>query len=697
MQSIGSFFTDQDKARGKHHALFFLLVLAAVLAGFLLTTLWFGGAHIGAVQAGTIYGGALIVVASGELVLRAGGLVAIPARLLAAIVTGATFTSLAVLLGALWTGLPAGQVFVGWAVFVIAALVATRDRISWQSQSGDLADCAVVAILAVVVAFWCRHVAAAMPTLLATGILPAWIDYYIHGAVIAEFGSELAAGHGAIDLAGQPLPLAHYGGYMIAAATAALTDLPGLGLAAAVLLPLGLLLAVLGSYALAVTLGGPPAGVLAIAFLALLPDASFYGLANGLFGFHWLLFTSPGSGYGLAAAAVALMLACHWLRDRSKYALALAALLVASEFQLRAQFLVILAPAFVAILLCDTAVVRRNARLLLWLIVGAAVVTAILLLAVPPLRFFWLDHSAIVRFLAFAHEKSAPTAYDGLNAHMIASLGGSAALALGTPLLLPAMLGVFVVLYPAVLAAWVRRAGWQISDLVPLLLLAVYLAVIVLAPVATNTGGMELQHRPFVLLYQVIAIWTAAYLCRLTFSEAAAANSVRAMVALATIVAASILVGLFTKFEPAQPKFGWGKGFFRVPIAAGMFDAAAFVRRSAQPGDIMVVAPADPKATLIDHAIEMVSLTDLPCYLARPGIHKLNGARNNRIALDRLARLDRIEKANDASTAFTLLRQIGVTWYVHIGADVPAFDPNKARAVFANGNAAVYRIARDPL
>lgn len=677
-----------------YRAIASLLVVGGALATFLLTMLWVGGARIGLLEAAITFVGALVIGTSGELVLRLAGLDAMPARAPAAIVIGTIATSLSVLAGVLVTGFRAGPVFLGWTAIVAATFIATRHRISWRGRPDDLSDCVIVASLAVLVAFWCRRDAAAFPMLTATGVLPVWVDYYIHGATIAQFGSSLAVG-GSIEVAGQPLPLYHYGPFMIAAAIGGVTDVPGLGLAGAVLLPVGLLVAALGSYALAATLAGPLAGALAVAFLALLPDASFYGLGNGFFGFHWLLFTAPGSGYALGAAAVALILANEWLRDRNLYAAALAIVLIAAVFQLRILFLPVLLPAFTIMLACETAFVRRHMRMLMWLAFGAGALTLALLLAAPVVRNFWLEHSVVTRFLELVHQGNQPTAYDGLYAGLVASVGKTAAIPVGIALLLPLLLGGFVLLYPAALIAWIRRAGWQTFDLFPPLLLLTYIAVVLLAPMAPNGSDSEFQHRPFVLVYQVVAIWSAAYLCRIAFGGNTD-NLPFARSAVIAVAAASILTGWLTGFEPGRPKSAWSKLFYRIPIAQGVVEAAAFVRHAARPGDIIAVVPVDPKATLIDLAIEVVGLTDGPSYLARPGIQMIQGGPHRReVTIDRIARLGEVEAATDPATAFVLLRQMGVTWYIRVGPEGPRFDPNRSRTAYATANATVYRIEPD--
>jgi hypothetical protein len=152
------------------------------------------------------------------------------------------------------------------------------------------------------------------------------------------------------------------------------------------------------------------------------------------------------------------------------------------------------------------------------------------------------------------------------------------------------------------------------------------------------------------------------------------------------------LVGLLSGLQPAQPIFAWGKNYFRIPITAGELEAAEFVRRQARPGDVAAVAPVDPTASLQDRAIEFVGLTDMPSYLARPAIQTLLGGRHRRAALDRLAIMGKLAAETDATTAFALMRQSGITWYVQIGGEGPRFDPNRSLAAYAISNATVYRV-----
>ena len=275
-----------------------------------------------------------------------------------------------------------------------------------------------------------------------------------------------------------------------------MVDATGLTIATAVLLPLGLFLAAISAYALASEMAGRRAGVLALAVLTLVPDASHYGLENGFFGFHWLIFTNPGSGYGLAASAVGLMLLVVWFRSGNARVLALAILMIVAVIESRAHFFVWLAPAVLGTLLLATPFARRKATILwpLGLLVLAAMIVA--LIAVEPLQRLWLANSTVVRYVYFVHVGQEPTAYAGVYARLLETLGQVGATLVGTALIVPAYARGLPRLYPLALILAVKSKGWDAIDALPLLLLVVFVVVTLLAPASRWGYVTEYQHRP---------------------------------------------------------------------------------------------------------------------------------------------------------------------------------------------------------
>jgi hypothetical protein len=686
----------QDRGRGEPSDAQSAMLLrrwaapALVLSMLLIVLLAMARVELTLLSIAGILSGALVVVLAGECTLGLVRVGPVAARSTVAIVIGAVATSLALVVGVCLTGLTAGNVFVAWSIAVLGVAFAQRGRLM-ERVDLPFVDVAAQAAIAAIIVAGCSVAATAVPVLKATGVLPVWIDYYIHAATIANFGLPDAAGHGDILMVGAPLTFYHYGPYQLAAALMAVVDASSLALATAVLLPLGLYLAAVSVYALAAQLVDRRAGVLALAVLIVVPDVSSYGLANGFFDHRWMLFTHPGSGYGIAVCAVSLILFLVWMTTREWRALALALALACAVIEIRAHYFVVVAPALAATLALATPFGRRHATFL-W--GGGLLAVAMLLSAlvmVEPLQRLWLENSAIEAYLENIHSGQQPTAYSGVYAGLVARVGQIPALFIGTALMLPAALGVFVVAYPLALAAALRRRGWRQSDALPLLVLIAFVLVTLLAPASRWDDATEYQHRPVVLVYVLIVVWTSAYAADLLRSTGGSPVSVAAQLGgIAAIVI--FAVGIFG-VDPGAPGFSWANpNYYRTPIAPGIIGAAEAIRQEAEPGDIVAVGPAEADADLVDHATQITSLAHVPTLLARYRHQLVWGEEMRNDAQRRLALLRQVEGSDDFAQVIAWLRDRGVTWYVWLGEDGPAFDRERRMAAVKETNVAVYRI-----
>ena len=348
------------RANVRHLAVPALLdgVVLAVFAGVMLTA---GGATLDAAAIASLFFGGTVVAIAGSVIVAWTMGDAYPSHHVMAILLGSLATSLVLLLACLITGTLAAKVFVAWSAVVLVTGAWTLRSVPPVERRDGLDLLAIVAI-AILVAAWCRDAASTLPSIQATGIVPIWSDYSIHAAEIAQFGDPHVHGLSSFLLAGQPLVFYHYAPYMLPAAAAGVMSLPPWGVAASLLLPYGILLMSLGAYAFVRLQLGAAAATIAPAALLLVPDGSAYGLRNGFFGFHWLLFTAPGSGYGLGAAFTALTCFVVWRSTGRRACFWLGIVATAAVFEFRAQIFLLLAPALATSLLCETSFVRRRAR-----------------------------------------------------------------------------------------------------------------------------------------------------------------------------------------------------------------------------------------------------------------------------------------------------------------------------------------------
>jgi hypothetical protein len=630
------------------------------------------------------FGGAVIVSSGLVVVGRALGERFEPVLGLA-IVIGTLATSLVLLCGCLVTGLRAGVIFLWWGLLVTAVPCLEHRRL--RQVRVDWRETGSVLLIIVVVAVWCRHAASVFPNLRASGIAAIWSDYFIHGTEIARFGSASATGLRSFVLAGRVTSVYHFASYMLPAAVSILVDLPGVALAAAVMLPCGLLVASLGAYVLARTLASPAVGMLAAIGLLVIPDASTHGLQNGYFHFHWMLGTSPGNGYALGVAFVALALAALWRTAASRACLWLSVGFALALIQVRAQVFLVVLPALTITLFCETWLSGRRARLVVATSLLSVVAAMMLLALIPPAWDAWNRYSAMGSFLEAVHTTQAPSAYDGLYRSIELSRGVQAARLFGVLALIPAVLGALTILWPAAMFITVRRTGWRALDTFPCWALVTWLALVLFAPPAPF-GARAYQYKGFVVVYASALIWTMVLIYR---GVGAALPRNLAQTLSAAALAASVVA--YRSEQPVPPRLAWGWQFFGTAVDRGLIDAAAFVRARAVPGDTFALIPVQEDATLDDAATRLAGLADVPAYLTRPAIHRVRPYLRE-VVDERVARLRALQITSDRDAAFRVLRGMGVRFLVVLGPPFAAFDPAGAKANLQSGGASVFEVPR---
>lgn len=632
---------------------------------------------------------AYIVVTSGQLFLRAAHASDLP--LAAAWSLGLAASALALL--ALVTLLPitAGVAFGLWAAMVLFLDVATA-KSRKHEPAPDRADLVGLALCCAFVAIWCKEVAAVPAVLAVSGQFPAWIDYFLHAGVISQFGDARAIGRGAIWLADAPSFLYHYASYTIPAVFAWPLDQPGLPLATSIWAPIGILSLAGAAYALGVTLGGAAGGVAALAALFLLPDASSYGLRNGFFSFHWSLLAIPSTGYALGAALLAVVFLHRWAVTRSSIAFTVSAALVVATALFRVHVFLLLFPAWLAIVAIASQTVRRR-RSLFIVLAGACAIGAVLALRFAPhlppeVSWVFDEGRALERFLEFIHRRQEPTAYQGLYLRITTEFGESAGLVAGVLLVYPVCLGAFVLLYP--LTLFLLRGRQQLAgiDGFPLALLAAYAGVMLLAPIPAHHEATDFAHRPFVLLYALVAAWTAASLVRWLSDQGR--HGVRLWQTLVVGTGLALPFAWANAAEMARPKFYWSRPFVAHAVSRDLLAGAEILRTRARPGDTFAAWDLPTRQVSVDAPTELVALTGAPAYLARVWIHEALGGNNRIAALIRYRALGEVAQARDTASAMQKLRDLRVRWYVVTSPAQPAWDPQRSRAVWARGAVAIY-------
>jgi hypothetical protein len=664
------------------------MAFAVIVAGSINVLLAGAGA---AISARLIIGslvGVLVTTACGEWLLARARIDNLAAWLPSAFVVGAGVTSVALVGITICFGVSAQVAMIAWGAVVALAWAIWVPRIS--PGDGAWLDVGATLGLAALCVYFCWDTAAFLPMAAQGGALPAWTDYYLHGAVIASFGDPLAVGRGDIFLVGVQRPFYHYGPFMLPAALLPLSGLPGFGLSTAVLLPLGLLIGALGVYSFAAELAGGGIALIAVLVVALLPDASHYWMRNGFYGFHWLLFTAPGSGYALGVAMVSCSCLMYGLRSHRRGALWLAFMLLCALFFIRIHFFLLLAPAMLAVVILALLRGRVRAYLIGGLGVCLGVILAILVTS-PTLRLLWVSlvepASSIERML-----RMGPPHFLLLFQRWLALPTHAFALMLGLGTMFVAALGVFAIAYPLMAASWYRARRGEAIDLLPALLCVSFLVLWLIAPTVVTGDPSEFKQRHFILLYALIAVWVSARVMQLCgVALRSTLGRFAAFAAFFAMVGATLVAGKFLQPDaPMLEYMNWATLLYDVRITPGVAQVGAYVRENSNPGDSLTMAGEPVKDELNGVLIQLVSLSDVPAYVSRTDLLARKGAGSLALGHSRVAQLDAMRQSPDWRLACETLRKNRIRWYIDGAGTPPRWDLTQKHAVLRSHGLAVY-------
>ncbi|WP_176054643.1 hypothetical protein [Paraburkholderia caribensis] len=669
------------------------VTFCAGIAAFVCLLLTLAGARIGFVSAFEVLWGVWVVLSAGELLLGIPGLQYPVASIPSAACVGVPLVSLLMLPFVWYGGIPAATVFGGLGICIVVLRVVLRGRVKSSTDATAYQDVLVSFTVALFVYWCCRSIAASLPDLSKDGVLHAWADYYIHGSQIAEFGDRLAVGRGNITMVGGPRTFYHYGVFMLPSALLPLSGLPGLGLATAILLPLGLLIGWIGVYVFCAELTGRLIGASSALTVGLLADPSSYWLRNGFLGFRWLLFAAPGSGYAIGIGAIALALIMNGVRSKKQTgSLIVGFCLISSLIMIRAHIFLIAAPAGLGMVFIR---VRRLRSMRVVIPVIGLVTISMLAVTLSSIgHSLWqYEVDALLRFLDSVYRDMEPTAYPALGAPLVERYGRIVATPIQVAGVVVASLGAFAILFPlvCVIARKTQTLGGE--HMLLALLIATYILLVLFAPVAANGDVSEYKQRHFVFLYAVVGAASIAMLIKGLRVEALAGTTGAASVLGGALCAAFVLASSGSQVDPGRPIFGWGAAFYNVPVDRCTVRLAEYIRTHARKEDVIALGGADVGTTLVDPATIIVSLSDVPAFLGRSALHLAQGGVGGREAVSRIATMREIDRALSPEQAMNLASRHNIGWYVRVDGKNPNWDSAGKASTFRCADNLVYKVS----
>ena len=140
------------------------------------------------------------------------------------------------------------------------------------------------------------------------------------------------------------------------------------------------------------------------------------------------------------------------------------------------------------------------------------------------------------------------------------------------------------------------------------------------------------------------------------------------------------------------PKFNWGWDYYPTRIEPGLIEAGRYLREHGRPGQIFAVRGLRLKWAVTDPAIQLVSLSGMPAYVAYMSAHMVIGADRERVAVERYAELARLDRSASADSALQQLARLGIAWYVVTDGAGPPWDRARGRAAYVERNVAIYAV-----
>ena len=451
-----------------------------------------------------------------------------------------------------------------------------------------LALCAVVLILCAA-SLWTQDV---QPYWTQQGehiVVTPWSDFFYH----AQFTGQLRADTSIVrlgdpNLSGRPVAFYHYASYMLSASVEAWSGhLTAMDCTAAAWIPLAFMVMGLGAYVIASEWWGDLAGIAAVAAVLLIPDAPTYGIPLDLYSFHWLIAVSAGLGYGIAGAALALVLITAAVQSDRMWMLACGFCLMFATVLLKAHVTIVAMPlaiAWVFIFKRGWSVRQK------WLLAAVVVIGAVL--ALVALERLQIGPSILplkhrpggFGFISTQAEQIPPGTWHRLivphlHGRNVVHLAIEVLIAVGAPL------GGWLLLFALLFVVNSNRRRLDRLDWIPVFALVIYVGCLGFFPPNQRGTIDELWHRPFVWLYFVIAVWCLGKIGQSIQKRLTGVPSRAA--AIIAVIAALLLIFPYEKGKSIQHTRRMESRYMDMPIDRGLVDCANFVREHSPDTDIV--------------------------------------------------------------------------------------------------------------
>lgn len=539
----------------------------------------------------------------------------------------------------------------------------------------------LILLTSIGVTFWCQDILTPLAISGDKVTIKSWPDIYYHLTQITSFASSKGLQSiSDAQMAGAPILPYHMAGYLIPATLADFANASSLVVYQSFLVPFGLLIFTFSAYALASQTFGKWAGLAGALCMLLLPDAVAQGFGNAVFGYQWMLQTSPLLSYGIACAALVFIFLFEAIRTNKYFYIAAAyfftiiVLIFKAHIFVAISYLVLIFPI---LFIFKIKIVFRVSLLIIASIIYLTLAT--LSQQSNSIPTLLLDGSALMPYsdalLSINDNGYIKAFFSYLFEH-----SSDVWLLRITPFLLMlyiCVFGIFGILYLFQIK-YLKNNFQAAARFFPFSVIAIYL--IMASCLAMNERPIgtsdELLHRPFVWAYCITVLWATASLYYRNFGEQLPSKKSLRLCIFSLAITSLFLSMHFGKgIQTLQGNWGIGHQVF--PTCE--FSVARYINKNSAKNDLIQVS-------FNDGIFKFTALSERQSFVNHTGVRSSSGIKF------RSDSVSKIKTVNSDHTVIEFMEKNHIKWYIHQPNDLLAWgDELKKNIVYECDNYKVYK------
>ena len=556
------------------------------------------------------------------------------------------------------------------------------------ARSDKRLECAALVLIVVGSFLWSDNNFKGINSLDGGIVLAPWADIFLNARQIGDF-AQFRGDVGTLNMFmyGEPLPVYHYGSYMVSSLVSYLGDIPSIQIATSFYPLLGMLLTGAAMLVLAGATTGAATALLAVILLFFFPDPSCWARGiTRLQSYYFFQQVNISGAYAVAIMGLALAYAMRAFQVRSLLFCAASLCVFSLAGLFKAQIILAYSFFFFVFIIWNADWISKERRL----IVAGVFVTAFYLAAsrladIPNAPSLTITYPGIEWNLAHT--------FEGIQkqAGFLSKFGLSFAppYALSPASLLIAVTVVFLmtygILFPAsAVLAWNLRHNLQARKMLWLLVFGFVSNACVRMLIANNTGNGdfgEVNRKTFVWPYFLI-VFSFSSLLLTYFAQRSRAPLPRKPL----LVALGSSLFLFSAIS-ARDLQNWPRleNFRNVPIPTGLFESALYLRQRSEVGDVVQLCENDSWN-------QLATLSERPVYIARAADYGQGTPRVSVTEQQRFAVVDHILQQRNIDSAGSLARQAKISWML-MSPKCRAEWENQSSPAFSSNGYRLYKLS----